>query len=129
MTVLALVTLLYAGFLWLQHSTSESNEDKTRTYLRELVADTGSRLRSSAADGTLTGTEIDRDMRAADTTFFDVRRQGRSVTVTVRIAVGGPGIWMGHTVATSCYRFRIVPPSVVTREVPEKNRLHLRPAS
>ncbi|MEU5596734.1 hypothetical protein [Streptomyces sp. NPDC020298] len=119
LAVLVVALLLVCGFwVWVARAPRH-NESVARDDMRKSVAASTARLKASAADGVLLGTEIDRDVAGAPVRPLpaDVRRRGRTVTVTARFMGVGPG-FMGSTEVTGCYRFRIVPPEVSVREVP-----------
>jgi hypothetical protein len=105
---------------------SVHHEHEARDDMKDLVAETRSRLTRDAADGTLLGTEIDRDVVAGPyrPARVDVLRSGHTVTLTGRFTGTGPG-FLAPTEATGCYRFRAAPPSVSVRQVPDRVCLDL----
>ncbi|MER5526527.1 hypothetical protein ABT075_18320 [Streptomyces sp. NPDC002677] len=110
LAVLVGALLVVIGFwVWIGAVGPAYYRQQARADLRASAAEAGARLRKSAADGTLFGTEIDRDRIAPVT---KVRRQGRSVTVTARFTGGAPAVIWGRTETTGCYEFRVRPPAV-----------------
>ncbi|MGW7545338.1 hypothetical protein ACWGKQ_30145 [Streptomyces sp. NPDC054770] len=101
--------------------------NQARARMRNAVAGAESRLRTSAADGTLLRTEIDRDVPGPATAgdapmkggTKGVRRQGRTVTVTAEFMGIAPAVVMGTTEATGCYAFQVRPPAVSVRHLPD----------
>lgn len=115
--LIAALLLVCAFWVWFalapRHYESVARDD-----MRKSVAKSAARLRASAADGVLLYPEIARDLTGGPMMPLpaDVRRQGKTVTVTARFTGTGPG-FMASTEVTGCYRFLIVPPEVSVREV------------
>ncbi|MEU5534445.1 hypothetical protein [Streptomyces sp. NPDC020362] len=112
LAVLVLALVMVCGlwvWLWL---TPRRWEGEARDDMEKHVAEARSQLADSAADGSLLGTEIERDVHTGPMSGpVAVRRQGGTVTVTALLAGFGPG-FMNQTLTTGCYRFRVVPPRV-----------------
>ncbi|MFF3327957.1 hypothetical protein ACFYWX_00095 [Streptomyces sp. NPDC002888] len=120
----ALVALLAGGFWWWAVDTENDNEAQARAQMKGAAEAVRERLAASAADGTLLGTEIARGL-GKPMPGGDVRRQGRTVTVTARFHGAAPGWMVGGTTADGCYRFRADPPDVSARELPYEDCLKL----
>ncbi|WP_405905652.1 hypothetical protein OG742_06535 [Streptomyces sp. NBC_00828] len=119
LTVLVLMLVLVCGvWVWLE-TAPDRNEDQARDNMENSVAESKDRLTRAAADGTLLGTEIDRSVRSMNKSAAYVRREGQRVTVTAELMGQGPGMFVGGTYVTGCYRFEVVARSVTADEVSE----------
>ncbi|TLS44633.1 hypothetical protein FE633_18855 [Streptomyces montanus] len=105
--------------------------NQARDDLKESVDRTRAALARAAADGVLLGTEIDRAVVGYAKPHPEVRRQARTVTVTVRLSAFVGAGFVGSGDADGCYRFEAVPsagsPSVSVREVPARSCLDRSP--
>ncbi|MFD3929146.1 hypothetical protein [Streptomyces sp. NPDC058614] len=117
LTVLVLMLVLVCGvWVWLA-TAPDRNEDQARDNMEKSVAASKDRLTRAAADGTLLGTEIDRSVRSMNKSSAYVSREAQRVTVTAELMGQGPGMFVGGTYVTGCYRFEVVGRSVTADEV------------
>lgn len=102
-------------------------DSQARDDLEQSVERMRTALERAAADGALLGTEIDRAVVGYNKPHAEVRRQGRTATVTVRLSTFVGAWFVGSGDADGCYRFTAVPsagsPSVSVREVPARSCL------
>ncbi|MFK0108361.1 hypothetical protein [Streptomyces sp. NPDC091217] len=122
LAVLVTALLMVIGaWAWLGAIGPAHYRSQARADLRASVTESASRLRKSAADGTLLYREIDQDVTGAPyRPRAWVRRQGDTVTVTARITGVAPAVLFGDTEVGGCYEFRVRPPEVSVRQLSDK---------
>ncbi|WP_406356830.1 hypothetical protein [Streptomyces sp. NBC_00658] len=117
LTVLVIALVLVGGVVVWVMTAPGRYEDQAQDNLESSAAVAKDRLTQAAADGTLLGTEIDRSVRSMNKAAAYVRREGQRVTVTAELMGQGPGMFVGGTYVTGCYRFEVVARSVTADEV------------
>ncbi|MEU9449671.1 hypothetical protein [Streptomyces sp. NPDC048277] len=122
LAVLVTALLMVVGaWAWFGAIGPAHYRSQARADLRASVAGSVSRLRKSAADGTLLYTEIDQDMLGAPyRPHAWVRRQGSTVIVTAWVTGVAPAVFFGDTEVSGCYEFRVRPPAVSVRQLSDK---------
>ncbi|NGO06359.1 hypothetical protein G5C60_01340 [Streptomyces sp. HC44] len=131
LTVLVLALVVVIGVMAWIGTRGWRYENQARDDLKASVDRTRAALARAAADGILLGTEIDRAVVGFTKSRPEVRRQARTVTVTMRLSASVGAWFVGAGDAAGCYRFETVPsagsPSVSVREVPERTCLDRSP--
>ncbi|MFD3582213.1 hypothetical protein [Streptomyces sp. NPDC058683] len=125
LAVLVAALLVVCGcWVWVGAIAPAHYRQQARDAMRTSAAETAIRLRKSAADGTLLGTEIDRDVISGGPTTSGAKgvyRQGRTVTVIAEFTGIAPAAIMGTTEVTGCYEFDVRPPAVSMRGVSDQS--------
>jgi hypothetical protein len=127
LTVLVLALVAVVGVMAWIGTSGWRYDNQARDDLEQSVERMRTALERAAADGALLGTEIDRAVVGYNKPHAEVRRQGRTVTVTVRLSTFVGAWFVGSGDADGCYRFTAVPsagsPSVSVREEPARSCL------